>query len=107
MYKIGSWWHNSSTDSKLLNNNPKVKDFEYDNRFLPGIDFCIPSSCSAMDFSRAVSEFVGQKIVYTDVDESNETSYYSILTYAGDDWCHTRESVDKSRHFDGPDIAIM
>jgi hypothetical protein len=71
------------------------------------VDFCIPSSCSAIDFRRAVSEFVGQKVVYSNVDQFNKTRYYSIVTYAGDDWCQTRESVDKSPNFDGPDIAVM
>lgn len=72
-----------------------------------GVDFCIPSSCSAGDFRRAISGFVGQEIIYTNVDDLNETGHYSIVTYADDDGCYTRETVDAIPNFDGPDIAVM
>ena len=104
-YRIGHWLQSLSKGPKLR--TPKVNDTNYDGVLLPGIDFCIPSSCSANDFRRAVSEFVGQRVVRSEVDELNETLYYSIVTYAGEDWCHTRESVYKEHNFDGPDIAVM
>ena len=72
-----------------------------------GVDFCIPSSCSADDFRRAVSGFVGQEVIYTNVDDNNETHYYSIVTYADDGWCYTREMVDATPNFDGPDIVVV
>ena len=86
---------------------PKVKDTNYYVQYFPGVDFCIPSSCSPDDLRRAISEFGGQKAIISGVDEFNETYYYSIAVYAGDDWCYTRESVDATPNFDGPDIAVM
>ena len=87
---------------------PKVSDTNFLAQFLPGMDLCIPSSCSADDLRRAVAQFVGQEVIYTDIDiENNQTRYYSIVTYADEGWCHTRESVDAPPNFDGPDIAVM
>ena len=73
----------------------------------PAVDFCLPSSCSPEDIRRAISEFVGQEVIFTYKDDLNKTHRYSIATFVGDDWCSTRESVNATPNFDGADIAVM
>ena len=95
-----------------LSKNPKLiqpKAFETNEKVLnyPAIDFCLPSSCRAEDIRRAISEFVGQEVIFSYKDAFNFTRRYSIATYAGDDWCYTRQTVDAPPNFDGPDIAVM
>ena len=53
-----------------------------------------------------MAEFVGKQVIYSDVDEFDQIHYYSISTHAGEDWCHTRDSVDETP-FDGADIVVM
>ena len=87
----------------------ETKAFETNDNVLnyPAVDFCLPSSCSSEDIRRAVSEFVGQEVIFTYKDELDIIHRYSIATYVGDDWCYTREKVDAPPNFDGPDIAVM
>lgn len=101
--RIGQLLQWINQNPKLL--EPKVRDTNFLSQFIPGMDFCLPSTCSPDDIRRAISEFVGQEVIY--VDETNETRYYSIVTYADDGWCYTRETVDATPSFDGPDIAVM
>ena len=97
-------WLNFQSPTLL---EPKVFDANYNVQYFPGTAFCIPSSCSPKDLAVAISEFGGQKVVITGVDEDNQTYYYSIGTFTDDRWCYTRESVDAPPNFDGPDIAVM
>ena len=97
--------HNFSLTTNLL--VPKERNTNMAVQQYLGVDFCFPSSCSAKDFRRAVSEFIGQEIIFSDPDELNELRHYSIVTYADEGWCYTRESVENDPHFDTPDIVIM
>jgi len=96
-------WFNQGR--KLL--EPKVNKTSYGVQHFSGVDFCLPSSCSAEDIQRAVAEFVGQETIYSDVDQFHKIQYYSTVTYAGDEWCYTRESVDAMPIFDAVDFFFM
>ena len=97
-------WFNQGP--KLI--EPKTNVTNYKVQYFPGVDLCVPSSCSAEDVRRSVAEFVGRETIYSDRDAMlNKVRYYSIVTYTGDEWCYTREKVDAPPIFDAVDFSFM
>ena len=67
---------------------------------LPRAGFCIPSSCSSLDFRSSVSQLITRNTLIT-----NSTS--SIVTITDENYCYTKKKLESSTSkFDGPDIAV-
>ena len=101
--------------SQFSFNGPKLKKPKEKNgntqsafAYLPNIGFCIPSSCSALDFRSAVAQLVGHSASAnaTAVDDV-EPRYKSVVSITDEDYCFTQKKIDSPPKFDGPDIAVM
>lgn len=76
-------------------------------RNLPSVAFCVPSSCSAEDVGRSLSQQMGKYLV------GNNRSFLTIIdesdcSYRKPDGSNRpAEKLPLSATFDGPDIAFM
>lgn len=85
---------------------PKVRDTDRNSRYLAGLDYCIPSSCSAEDFRLSIAQLIGSRAI--DNTTYNDTNYYTSMVAVNDDnYCYTTEQMNATPNFDGPDIAVM
>lgn len=85
---------------------PKVRDTDYYSKYLPSMDYCIPSSCTVEDFRSSIAQLVGSRTI--DNNTYNGTDYYeSMVTVTDDRYCYTKEKIEAAPKFDGPDIAVM
>ena len=99
--KAIAWLYNGPTLKE-----PRIRDTDKNSRYLPSVDFCIPSSCSFEDFRSAVAQQVGSRAIgNTTVD--GVFYYTSIVTITDEKYCYTKESVASSPKFNGSDIAVM
>jgi hypothetical protein len=86
---------------------PKVRDTDLNSRYLAGLDYCIPSSCSAEDFRSSIAQLIGSRVI-DNITTYNDTSYYiSMVAINDDNYCYTAEQIKATPNFDGPDIAVM
>ena len=85
---------------------PKVRDTDRNSRYLAGLDYCSPSSCSAEDFRLSIAQLIGSRAI--DNTTYNDTNYYTSMVAVNDDnYCYTTEQIKATPNFDGPDIAVM
>lgn len=76
--------------------------------YLPGVDLCIPSSCSYQDLRMAVAALVGNQTFGSFNDTETGQKYYLALSTEGSaGYCNTKEKIETPPTFDGPDIAVM
>ena len=85
---------------------PKARDVDYYSRYLPSMDYCIPSSCSAEDFRSSIAQLVGSRTIGNSTYDG--VMYYnSKVTLTDERYCYTQEKIEAAPNFDGPDIAFM
>ena len=75
-----------------------VKPGFYDP-YMPGMGFCIPSSCSAQDFGQAVAQIVGKRAFSAFKYE------LKIATATSEHHCFTEK--EDPPQFDGPEITVL
>jgi len=69
---------------------------------LPRVGFCIPSSCSPIDFRSSIAQLVDHNRL--DAGTSQTNSLISVVT--DENYCYTRKKID-SQQFDALDIFIL
>ena len=67
--------------------------------YMPGMGFCIPSSCTADDFQQSIAQLVGKKAL---VGFGYE---FAIATATSENHCFTDK--EDPPQFDGADIAVV
>lgn len=82
-------------DQNVRLDRPKLGNAFPNVQILPGISFCLPSSCTADDLGQALGELIGTYVI----------SNSSIRTITDEYFCF--KQTDDSPTFDGPDIAVM
>ena len=85
---------------------PKARDTDYYSRYLPSMDYCIPSSCSAEDFRSSIAQLIGSRTIDNRTYDG-VNYYYSSVTLTDERYCYTQEKIEAPPNFDGPDIAFM
>ena len=85
-------WLGFQCDEKM---EPQMAEANSRDVQSPGMGFCIPASCSAIDLRQSVAQLVGKYAV----------SNISIVTATGEHYCFTDEP--NRPRFDGSDIVVM
>lgn len=85
---------------------PKVRDTDLSSKYLPSVDFCIPSSCSVDDFRSAIAQLIGSRVI-GNTTKDGEFYYTSMVAVTDENYCYTKQKITASQNLDGPEIAVM
>lgn len=105
----------SKTESRVMNKSRVVQIKGDGNTYtLPRVGFCIPSSCSPLDFRSAVAKMIAHSIddLKNYSENSQQTSYNNshpnLVVIADENYCYTKEKIAESTaKFDELTIAFM
>lgn len=89
-------WFESIIGKKI---EPLVSEPGFYDPYMPGMGYCIPSSCSAEDFQKAVGQLVGSNALYV--------AGYELAIVASTSENHCFAEKEGPPDFDGPDIAVL